>query len=131
MKLLIQRVAAAQVDVEGRCIGRIERGLLVYVGVAAGDLARENQWRPLADKVAQLRIFEDDAGKMNLNVRDRTGGGGPGRTKLYAAGRRPKRPPPQLRRGRAGRRRPAGLRAVRPGPESLRTQRGPGAIWRG
>ncbi|MCE5326877.1 MAG: D-tyrosyl-tRNA(Tyr) deacylase [Planctomycetaceae bacterium] len=74
MRLLIQRVLWARVEVQGRNVGHIENGLLIYVGVAAGDLARPAQWLPLADKVAQLRIFEDDAGKMNLNVQDRTGG---------------------------------------------------------
>ncbi|MCE5277146.1 MAG: D-aminoacyl-tRNA deacylase [Planctomycetaceae bacterium] len=74
MRLLIQRVLWARVEVLGRNVGRIEQGLLVYVGVSAGDGARADQWLPLADKVAQLRIFEDDAAKMNLNVRDRSGG---------------------------------------------------------
>ncbi len=70
MRLVIQRVASAQVTVEGSVVGTIGRGLLVYVGVAAGDADRERQWRKLAEKVAQLRVFEDDQGKLNCSVQD-------------------------------------------------------------
>jgi D-tyrosyl-tRNA(Tyr) deacylase len=68
MRALVQRVFWAEVEVEGRIVGRIDHGLLVYVGVAAGDVAADAQ--RLAEKVAHLRVFEDPAGKMNLSVRD-------------------------------------------------------------
>lgn len=71
MKAVIQRVAHARVDVSGETIGAIERGLLVYLGVAEGDGPRDLE--AVADKVAGLRIFEDEAGKMNLSV-DQIGG---------------------------------------------------------
>ena len=72
MKAVIQRVRWAEVEVEGRVVGRIERGLLVYAGVAVGDTVQEA--RRLADKVANLRIFPDDLGKLNLSVQDARGG---------------------------------------------------------
>ena len=72
MKAVIQRVRWAEVEVDGRIVGRVERGLLVYAGVAVGDTAQE-AWK-LADKVANLRIFEDEGGKLNLSVQDVRGG---------------------------------------------------------
>jgi len=66
MRLVIQRVARAEVRVGSEVVGRIERGLLVYLGVAADD-EREDAER-LAAKVATLRVFEDDAGKMNCDL---------------------------------------------------------------
>jgi len=65
---LIQRVSEARVEVDGRVVGRIGRGLLVYVGVAATDTLAEAKW--LAGKVANLRIFRDDEGRLNLSVQD-------------------------------------------------------------
>ncbi|MFW6153781.1 MAG: D-aminoacyl-tRNA deacylase [Planctomycetota bacterium] len=72
MRALIQRVAWAEVEVDGAVIGRIDRGLLVYVAAAPGDTDRQVQW--LSDKVVNLRIFEDGQGKMNRCVRDARGG---------------------------------------------------------
>ncbi|MBK7396733.1 MAG: D-tyrosyl-tRNA(Tyr) deacylase [Myxococcales bacterium] len=72
MKAVVQRVAHARVEVSGETIGAIERGLLVYLGVAEGDTLRDLDF--VSDKVSGLRIFEDDAGKMNLSV-DQIGGG--------------------------------------------------------
>jgi D-tyrosyl-tRNA(Tyr) deacylase len=72
MKAVVQRVRWAEVEVDGRVVGRVERGLLVYAGVAAGDTAQD-AWK-LADKVANLRIFEDEADKLNLSVQDVRGG---------------------------------------------------------
>lgn len=72
MKAVVQRVRWAEVEVEGRIVGRIEQGLLVYAGVAVGDTLQEAQ--KLADKVANLRVFEDDGGKLNLSVQDARGG---------------------------------------------------------
>lgn len=66
MRCLVERVLSAAVRVDGDCVGRIERGLLVYVGVEPDDT--ESDARLLADKVRHLRIFPDDAGKMNRDV---------------------------------------------------------------
>lgn len=64
----VQRVSRAEVRVAGQLSGRIERGLLVLLGVARDDT--EADVRYLADKVAGLRVFEDDQGKMNLALAD-------------------------------------------------------------
>ena len=67
MRAVIQRVSRAEVTVDGASVGRIGRGLCVLVGVANGD--DEEDARTLADKTVGLRIFEDDGGKMNLDVK--------------------------------------------------------------
>src|SRR5512136_97168 len=72
MRSVVQRVSRAAVRVDGRVVGEIGRGLLVLLGVAGGDGAEDARWS--ADKIAQLRIFEDPAGKMNLSVEDVRGG---------------------------------------------------------
>ncbi len=72
MRAVVQRVSRAEVRVEGAPTGRVGRGLAVLLGVARGD--GEDDARLLADKVAALRVFEDPAGKMNLSVRDVSGG---------------------------------------------------------
>jgi D-tyrosyl-tRNA(Tyr) deacylase len=56
------------VEVDGEVAGSIGRGLLVLLGVGQGDTEKQAQW--LAEKIGGLRIFEDDAGKMNLSVQD-------------------------------------------------------------
>lgn len=68
MKAVIQRVSRASVRVDGEVVGAIERGLLVLLGVAAGDPPECEEL--LAKKVAELRIFPDDEGKMNRSVVD-------------------------------------------------------------
>jgi len=68
MKILLQRVAHAQVSVEGGLKGKIDRGLLLFVGVGPEDT--EMEARMLADKCGNLRIFSDDEGKMNLSLVD-------------------------------------------------------------
>ena len=68
MRTVLQRVSEAAVSIAGETVGRIGRGLLVLVGVEAGDTEADVAW--LAAKVAQLRIFADETGKMNLTVRD-------------------------------------------------------------
>jgi D-tyrosyl-tRNA(Tyr) deacylase len=72
MRAVLQRVARAAVEVDGTCVGRIERGWLVLLGVAQGDTEVDAGW--IADKVFQLRGFEDDAGKMNRSVAEIGGG---------------------------------------------------------
>jgi len=71
MRAVVQRVSRAQVSAEGEVCGQIGRGLLVLLGVAAGDTEADGDY--LADKIAGLRIFQDDNGKMNLHV-GRVGG---------------------------------------------------------
>jgi D-tyrosyl-tRNA(Tyr) deacylase len=71
MRAVVQRVSRAQVTVEGELTGRIDAGLCVLVGVGKDD--SEADATTLAEKVARLRIFEDDAGKMNQSLLD-TGG---------------------------------------------------------
>lgn len=71
MRALIQRVSEASVSVDGRMIGRTGPGLLVLVCAMEGDT--EHQARNLAAKTAKLRIFRDDAGKMNRSLLDCAG----------------------------------------------------------
>jgi D-tyrosyl-tRNA(Tyr) deacylase len=66
VRAVVQRVSRAEVRVDGRITGRIDRGLAVLLGVAREDA--EEDASLLADKVAALRVFEDGAGKMNLPV---------------------------------------------------------------
>jgi D-tyrosyl-tRNA(Tyr) deacylase len=66
MRVLIQRVTQASVTVDGRRVSEIGRGLAILVGVGHGDGAPQADW--LAEKTANLRIFEDEAGKMNKSV---------------------------------------------------------------
>jgi D-aminoacyl-tRNA deacylase len=68
MKAVIQRVARASVEVEGRTVGAIGSGLLVLLGVAKGDA--EGDCRFMVDKLRGLRIFADEAGKMNRSLAD-------------------------------------------------------------
>ncbi|MHA0855616.1 D-aminoacyl-tRNA deacylase [Paenibacillus sp. CMAA1364] len=68
MKLVIQRCKEATVTVDGVIVGQISQGLMVLVGVTHGDTQKDAQY--LADKVAGLRIFEDESGKMNHSVED-------------------------------------------------------------
>lgn len=68
MRAVVQRVTRAQVSVEGEVTGRIDAGLCVLVGVGRDDT--QSEATTLADKIARLRIFEDEAGKMNLSLLD-------------------------------------------------------------
>lgn len=72
VRAVVQRVAEASVRVEGEIVGEIAQGLMVLLGCGEGDTAEDA--RLLADKIVNLRIFEDDDGKMNLSVRDIDGG---------------------------------------------------------
>jgi D-aminoacyl-tRNA deacylase len=71
MRAVVQRVASASVSVEGRTVGSIGGGVLLFVGISSGDTDAEVEW--LSDKVANLRIFSDGAGKMNLSLLDKSG----------------------------------------------------------
>lgn len=72
MRAVIQRVSRAAVTVDGEIVGEIARGFLVLLGVAEDDTQDDVIY--LANKVAGLRVFEDDAGKMNLSLKDVDGG---------------------------------------------------------
>lgn len=68
MRVLLQRVSRASVTVEGQTISSIGKGLLILLGVGHGD--REEQAKFLAEKIANLRVFEDEQGKTNLSILD-------------------------------------------------------------
>ena len=68
MRAVVQRVTMADVTVDQQIIGAIERGLVVLLGVENGDTQSDLEY--LADKIMGLRIFSDDAGKMNLSLAD-------------------------------------------------------------
>lgn len=68
MRAVVQRVTEGSVTVDGQITGEIKHGLVVFLGVEKGDT--DDDARYLADKVAGLRIFEDEDEKMNLSVRD-------------------------------------------------------------
>ena len=68
MRAVVQLVNHASVTVEGEVTGQIDRGFLVFLGVAEGDTEKDLQY--IIDKVVGLRVFEDEAGKMNLSVKD-------------------------------------------------------------
>ena len=91
MRLVIQRVKQASVSVEGKIAGQCGRGLCILAGVRVGDTGAEAKW--LAQKVAGLRIFEDDEGKMNRSVID-VGGSAlvVSQFTLYADARKGRRP---------------------------------------
>ena len=72
MRAVIQRVTRAKVTVDNEVIGEIGNGLVVLVGIARDDTKVEAAY--LVDKIANLRIFDDEDGKMNLSVKDVVGG---------------------------------------------------------
>ncbi|WP_138296110.1 MULTISPECIES: D-aminoacyl-tRNA deacylase [unclassified Clostridium] len=68
MRVVIQRVARAKVETGGQTLGAIGKGLLILLGVEKGDTLKDGEY--LCDKIVNLRIFEDEAGKMNLSLLD-------------------------------------------------------------
>jgi len=68
MRAVVQRVEDARVEVAGMLVGSIKHGLLVYIGIGLEDAGTDIEW--LAEKVATLRVFEDEHDKMNLSVQD-------------------------------------------------------------
>lgn len=73
MRAVVQRVRTASVRVDGVVCGQIGEGLLVFLGVAKGDTQKDVEW--LAAKIAKLRIFEDEAQRMNRNISQVPDGG--------------------------------------------------------
>ncbi len=71
MRLVVQRSKAAQVTVDGEVVGAIEQGLVLLVGVTHGDTEKDAKY--LAEKAANLRIFEDEEGKMNRSLKEAGG----------------------------------------------------------
>ena len=71
MKIIIQRVSSAKVEVEHKIAGEISKGLLLLIGVDEEDAKEDADW--LVKKVLGLRIFSDEEGKMNLSVKDISG----------------------------------------------------------
>lgn len=72
MRAVVQRVLQAQVEVDGQTVGRIDAGLLVYLGVSKADTSKDAEF--MANKLVNLRIFGDAADKMNLSLLDVGGG---------------------------------------------------------
>lgn len=72
MRAVIQRVSKAQVAVDGNVTGKIATGLVALIGVGVDDTERDAE--TMAEKIANLRVFQDDAGLMNRSVRDVGGG---------------------------------------------------------
>ncbi len=68
MRAVVQKVSRGSVQVEGDCTGQIGQGLLVFLGVTHEDTQQDARY--LAEKIANLRIFEDEAEKLNLSVQD-------------------------------------------------------------
>lgn len=68
MKIVLQRVKEASVEIDHQIAGSINHGLLIYLGIEDEDVQEDIDW--LIKKVIQMRIFSDEEGKMNLNIRD-------------------------------------------------------------
>jgi D-tyrosyl-tRNA(Tyr) deacylase len=72
MRTVVQRVGRASVEVDGEIVGKIDRGILAYVGIEKGDTEKEIAF--MAEKILNLRIFPDEEKRMNLSVKDIGGG---------------------------------------------------------
>ncbi len=68
MKIVVQRVKNAKVEVDNKIVGKIEKGLLVLIGVTHNDTKEQAKY--LANKLCNLRVFEDENEKMNLGIKD-------------------------------------------------------------
>jgi D-tyrosyl-tRNA(Tyr) deacylase len=91
MRVLVQRAREGAVTVAGECVGRIDAGLVLLVGIKAGDTTEEAAW--MAQKIANLRIFDDDEGHFDRSLLD-VGGGALviSQFTLYGDARRGRRP---------------------------------------
>ena len=72
MRVVIQRVKKASVTVSDQCVGKIDKGFLVLLGIEAGDTEKDTAY--IVNKTVNLRVFEDDEDKMNLSLKDIDGG---------------------------------------------------------
>jgi D-tyrosyl-tRNA(Tyr) deacylase len=72
MRVLLQRVSRAEVRVDGKVVGKVQRGFCLLVGFTHGDGAEQVEW--MAEKVIGLRLFGDEEGKMNLSLEEVGGG---------------------------------------------------------
>ncbi|SMO61168.1 D-aminoacyl-tRNA deacylase [Gracilimonas mengyeensis] len=72
MKAVVQRVESSSVTIDNEVTGAIEKGLLVLIGIHQDDTKEQMEW--ICNKIAKLRIFEDEEGKMNNSVQDVGGG---------------------------------------------------------
>jgi D-aminoacyl-tRNA deacylase len=72
MRVVIQRVVRAEVRVDGQVVGRIGRGLLVLVGFASGDTPESG--RAIAERIVNLRVFDNEQGKMDRSILEMGGG---------------------------------------------------------
>ena len=70
MKVVLQRVSYAEVKIDNETVGKIDRGILVLVGIKDTDIDDENKITKMADKIVNMRIYEDDNDKMNLSLKD-------------------------------------------------------------
>ena len=68
MRTVVQRVRSAHVDIDNKTVGKIDKGLMILVGIRQDDTKKQVEW--MADKIKKLRIFEDEEGKMNLSAKD-------------------------------------------------------------
>ena len=71
MRALIQRVSLASVEIENKIVGKIEKGLLIFIGIEDADTEEDIQW--LSNKIINLRIFNDENGVMNFSLKDCAG----------------------------------------------------------
>lgn len=68
MRTVVQRVRSSSVAIDGKIVGKIDKGLMILVGIRHDDTKKQVEW--MADKIKKLRIFEDEDGKMNLLAKD-------------------------------------------------------------
>ena len=68
MRTVVQRVRSSSVAIDGKIVGKIDKGLMILVGIRHDDTKKQVEW--MADKIKKLRIFEDEDGKMNLSAKD-------------------------------------------------------------
>ena len=68
MRTVVQRVRSSSVEIDGKIVGKIGKGLMILVGIRHDDTKKQVEW--MADKIKKLRIFEDEDGKMNLSAKD-------------------------------------------------------------
>lgn len=68
MRAVIQRVKKANVAINNQCHAKIQRGLLIFIGIESGDHFKDIEW--LTDKIVKLRVFNDDKGVMNLSINE-------------------------------------------------------------